>query len=353
MAGKLTKTEEMGRFQHGGDTYGLGNVVDYSASLNPLGMPVQVVRALKVAAASFDAYPDPLCRDLVAALSEREEVPRNRIVVTAGASDAFSRIAATVKPHKALVCSPCYSGYEQALHAFWPRVVHHSLVARENFDVTERFLDYIEPDIDVLFLCTPNNPTGRVISRELMCKILRTADRWGTFVVVDECYIDFTEEHSCTSLLDRFPNLIVVKAFTKTYAMAGFRLGYCMCGRDDLAAGIGDAGDPWAVSSPAQVGGLAALDVPGYLDLTREYIAEQRGVLEDGLRALGTLVVPSAANFILFQSPAPLYDELLDRGFVIRRCANFRGLDEMWYRIAVRTRDENARLLAAMREVLA
>ena len=353
MADQRNHGEEMGRFQHGGDTYGLGNVVDFSASLNPLGMPVQVVRALKVAAASFEAYPDPLCRDLTTALAQREDVSGERIVVTAGASDAFSRIAAVLKPHKALVCSPCYSGYEQALHPYWPRVVHHSLVARENFDVTERILDYIEPDIDLIFLCTPNNPTGRTLSRELLCKILRTAARWGSYVVVDECYIDFTVEHSCVSLLERYPNLIVVKAFTKMYAMAGFRLGYCLCGRDDLAARIREAGDPWAVSSPAQVGGLAALEVSGYLDLTRDYVAEQRTVLEDGLRDLGALVIPSEANFILFQSPSPLYDELLERGFVIRRCANFRGLDDMWYRIAVRTRDQNARLLAAMAEVLA
>ena len=352
MADTRAHTEEMGRFQHGGDTYGLGEVVDFSANLNPLGMPVQVVRTLKVSAASFEAYPDPLCRDLSAALAKREEVPADQIVVTAGASDAFARIASVVKPHKVLVCSPCYSGYEQALHPYWPRVVHHSLVAREDFDVTERILDYIEPDIDMLVLCTPNNPTGRVIPRELLCKILRTADRWGTFVVVDECYIDFTEEHSCTSLLDRFPNLIVVKAFTKTYAMAGFRLGYCLCGRQDIAAAIAEAGAPWAVSSPAQVAGLAALEVPGYLQLTREYVAEQRAVLEEGLRKLGMLVIPSSANFILFQSPAPLYDAMLERGFVIRRCANFRGLDDMWYRVAVRTREQNARLLAALREVL-
>ena len=350
--GTSRRDEAMGRFQHGGDTYGLGDVIDFSASLNPLGMPVQVVRALKVAAASFDAYPDPLCRDLVSALSEREEVPAPNVVVCAGASDAFSRIAAALKPHKVLVCSPCYSGYEQALHPLWPRVVHHSLVARENFDLTERFLDYIEPDIDALFLCTPNNPTGRVIPRELLCKVLRTADRWNTKVVVDECYIDFTEEHSAASLLERFPNLVVVKAFTKTYAMAGFRLGYCLCAREDAAAAIRDAGAPWAVSSPAQVAGLAALDVPGYLDLTREYVAEQRVVLEDGLRALGTLVVPSHANFILFQSPAPLHAALLERGILVRRCANFRGLDDMWYRVAVRTREDNARLLSALGEVL-
>ena len=353
MPGRHEITEEMGRFQHGGDTYGLDGAVDFSASLNPLGMPVQVVRALKVAAASFDAYPDPLNRDLTAALSECEGVSQERIVVCAGASDAFARIAAVIEPREVLVCSPCYSGYEQAVHVLGPRVAHHSLVASENFDVTERILDYIAPDIDALFLCTPNNPTGRVIPRDMVVKILQFADRQGTFVILDECYIDFTEESSCVPLLDEFPNLIVVKAFTKTYAMAGFRLGYCLCGREDIAQAIRDAGAPWAVSAPAQVGGLAALGVTGYLERSRAFIAEQRSVLEDGLRGLGMHVVPSAANFILFQSPAPLFEALLERKIVIRRCANFRGLDDRWYRVAVRTREENALLLEALREVLA
>ena len=164
----------------------------------------------------------------------------------------------------------------------------------------------------------------------MICKILRAADRWGTRVVVDESALGFTEEHSSASLLDRFANLIVVGGFSSLYAMAGFRLGYCLCAKADLAQAIREAGAPWAVSSPAQVAGLAALDVPGYLDLTREYVAQERAVLEEGLRQAGMFVVPSAANLILFQSPVELYQPLLDRGFLIRRCENFRGLDRMW-----------------------
>lgn len=353
MTGSPTATTLMGRYDHGGDIHELGDVVDFSASLNPLGTPVQIIRALKVATNTFDVYPDPLCRDLTRALAEREDVSPDNIVVTAGATDAFSRAVAVVKPHKVLVCSPCYSGYEQAMRSLCPRVVHHSLVARENFDVTERILDYIEPELDLMFLCTPNNPTGRVLSRELLCKILREADRWGTRVVLDESFIELTEEHSAVSLLDRFPNLIIVKTFTKSHAIAGIRLGWCVCGKAETARAIRNAGDPWVVSTPAQVAGMAAVNLPGFLDLTHEYVAKERKRLEDGLRDLGMLVIPSATNFILFQSPQPLYDDLLERGFVIRRCENFRGLDQSWFRIAVRTTTENKRLLAALKDVMA
>ena len=345
--------ETMGRFQHGGDIYGMQGVVDFSASLNPLGMPVQVVRALKVAAASFEAYPDPFCRDLVAALAKKEGVDPDCIVATAGASDAFSRIAAAIKPHKVLVCSPCYSGYEQALQSLRPRVVHHTLVASENFDLTERIIDYIEPEIDLVVLCSPNNPTGRVVSQDLLVKVLEAADRWGAKVVMDECFIDFTTYESCVSLLDSHPNLIVVKALTKSHAMAGFRLGYCLCSDPNIIRELTVVGAPWAVSSPAQVAGVAALDVPRYLELTREYVAAERERLEEGLRECGMLVVPSHTNFILFQSPKPLYEPMLKHGYVIRRCENFRGLDETWFRIAVRTEQQNKGFLKALNEVMA
>lgn len=351
MSGQIKKDATMGRFQHGGDTYGMHDVVDFSASLNPLGMPVQAVRALKVAAASFEAYPDPLCRDLVAALAEHEQLPAENILATAGASDAFARIALALKPQKVLVCSPCYSGYQQALQTVGARIVHHSLVASEDFDVTARIIDYIDSGIDLVVLCSPNNPTGRVVSRELLQEILRAADAHGAHVVLDECFVDFTESGSNAALIQDFDNLIVVKALTKSHAMAGFRVGYCLCGDTELLESLRFNGAPWAVSSPAQVAGVAALSVPNYLKLTREYVATERERLEEGLRGCGMTVVPSHANFILFQSPVALYEAMLERGYMIRRCGNFRGLDSSWYRIAVRTTVQNKGFLAALREV--
>ena len=338
------------RFVHGGDTYGLGEVLDFSASLNPLGMPAQVVRAVQSNAAAFDVYPDPLARDLTARLSEREDVPAQRIVATAGATDAFTRIALAFKPHTALVCSPCYAGYEQALSLAGTRIMRHALLMRENFDVSERILDEIRPEVDFVFLCTPNNPTGRVLPRALLCDIINKAERWGTFVVLDECFVEFTREHSAVSLLERHPKLLVVKAFTKTYAMAGLRLGYALCGSDEAAQRLQAVGAPWSVSAPAQVAGLAALDVPGYLDLTRDYVDEERLYLEHALRALRMLVVPSEANFILFEASADLGEALRRRGIIVRSCGNFPGLDGTWYRIAVRTHAENERLVQALQE---
>ena len=342
----------MERFEHGGDTYGLGDVIDFSASLNPLGMPLQIARALKLATSSFSPYPDPQCRDLVKALAAYEGVEADRIVATAGSTDAFARIVTALAPEKALVCSPCYSGYEQALRQARTRVVHHTLVASEDFDLSERVIDYIESGVDMVFLCSPNNPTGRVIPRDLLCKVLDAASRQSAWVVLDECYLDFTNEATAVSLLDRYPRLIVVKSFTKSFAMAGIRVGWCVCGLPGTAKALREAGMPWIVSTPSQVAGNAALGIPEYLDTSREYIQQERDRLQSALADMGMTVVPSHANFILFQSPQPLYEPLLERGILIRRCGNFRGLDGTWFRVAVRTAQENEKLVSALKEVL-
>lgn len=343
----------MGRFEHGGDTYGLGDVLDFSSSLNPLGTPVQIVRALKVAAADFSTYPDPLCRDLVAALAQLEGVPAENIVATAGATDAFVRITSALQPRKVLLCTPCYSGYEQALRQTDAHIVHHSLMPRENFDVTERVLDYLDPEIDLVLLCSPNNPTGRVLPQGLLRSILDRAEQCGAWVVIDESFLEFATPLSAVPFTSRYSRLIIVKTFTKTYAIAGLRVGWCVCSAPSVAQSLSDAGMPWAVSTPAQVAALAALEVPGYLEATREYLAKARPRLEEGLEDAGMSVVPSQANYILFQSPKPLYEPLLERGILIRRCENFRGLDESWFRVAVRAIEENEKLLEALREVSA
>ena len=148
-------------------------------------------------------------------------------------------------------------------------------------------------------------------------------------------------------------NLIILKAFTKLYAMAGVRLGYALCGNAALMDKMRAVGQPWAVSSLAQAAGLAALGETAYADCVRDLIAEERPKLAAGLRALGLYVVGGRANYLLFQAPADFGETLRRRGAVVRSCANYPGLDGSWYRAAVRTNAENKKLLQIMGEVLA
>lgn len=341
----------MGRFEHGGDVYAHPGVLDFSASVSPLGMPAAAREALVRQVDSLEKYPDPRCRDLRAAIARHEGVPESSVVCTAGATDLMDRVCRARRPRVGLVARPCYSGYEQALLASGARVAGVALLEEEGFAVTDRFADAIRTGLNLAFVASPNNPTGLPVQRDLMLRILARARQAGCVLVVDECFADLAGVGSAVELAQDWPNLLVMKAFTKTYAMAGLRLGYGICSDQGLVGALERAGQPWAVSVPAQVAGVAALSDGDYLPRAQAYVARERARLAAGLAGAGMRVVPGQANYLLFKSPRDLYAPLLQRGILIRWCQNFAGLGERWYRVAVRTQQDNDALLRALGEV--
>jgi threonine-phosphate decarboxylase len=342
------------RFEHGGDIYTHKGVLDFSANLNPLGMPQAARDVLRENVHAFEAYPDPQCSELVAELAREEGVKRSELICTAGATDLMTRVVMALRPETAIVTAPCYSGYEQALEQGNVGVFHHALREEDGFAVTARLLDDIRlSGAQLIFIANPNNPTGLAIAPKLLEEILICAGECGARVVLDECFIGFTHETSMASRIDEFPQLIVMKALTKLYSMAGLRLGYGLCSDASFMQRLHEVGQPWAVSTPAQMAGLASLRSAGFVDMTRAYVMDARIELKAGLESCGLRVVDGQANYLMFECDRKLYDPLLERGVLIRRCENYDGLDATWYRVAVRTREENAQLIAALKEVLA
>ena len=185
--------------------------------------------------------------------------------------------------------------------------------------------------------------------------LLRRCEAVGAVLAVDECFLDFLSEGQSLSakrLLKTSRKLIILKAFTKLYGMAGVRLGYCLCADESRLARMQAAGQPWAVSGLAQAAGIAALDETEYVAQVRALIETQRPVLADGLRALGLRVIEGRANYLLFRAPEALGAALRHKGAVLRSCGNYPGLDAGWYRTAVRTENENRQLLALLAETL-
>lgn len=344
---------------HGGDVYSARQKMkqeplDFSANINPMGMPPGAVRAAADALQQCTQYPDPLCRELRAALAAYEGIPAEQIVCGNGAADLIFRIVAATHPQRALLLEPTFAEYEQALRSMDCSIAYFPLQESEGFVLPEAFLQQLTPEINLLFLCNPNNPTGRTVSPALLQEIWKRCEEAGILLVVDECFNEFLEhpeQNTLKDVLETGANAVILKAFTKSFAMPGLRLGYGLCGNRDLAERIFSCGQPWGVSIPAQAAGVAALQEQGYLERMRRLIQTERRWLSENLARLGLRVFPSEANYILFRTETeiPLRERMEQRGVLIRACGNYRGLDDRYYRIAVRGHDENERLIAALK----
>jgi threonine-phosphate decarboxylase len=386
---------------HGGDVYtallaGKKAPLDFSYNINPQGLPRTAVHALKKHAVRFSAYPDPLYRRLRAALSLRFGVPAENIVCGAGAADLIYRLTRLKKPRKALSVQPSFAEYEKALGEA-EAAVERFYLAPPDFDLDASILPRISGDTGMIFLCNPNNPTGKLLRPELVGEIAGRCRETGTLLVIDECFLGFAgEAASSARFLDGHPGLVVLNAFTKTYALAGLRLGFALFSDAALAAEVAAAGQAWPCSLAAEYAALAALEDPAYLEKSRALIQRERRRLEAGLSALGFEVLNGAANFLFFRLPdgadrardrsgntfcvqhkkigadspffggeapknAPVlcgfnkdtfFERLLERGILVRDCANYPSLEGGGYfRIAIKKPHENRALLTALRSI--
>ena len=329
---------------HGGNIHAHPVKLDFSANINPLGIPARMLSAVCACADQWAHYPDPACLVLSVALSSQTGYPADHIVCGSGADDLLFRIAGAFRPKTALLAEPCFGEYRRALEAAGCQVLSHKLGKRANFVLSDAIFEDLSKKPDMLLLCTPNNPTGRLIDPELLARIAETCAESGILFVLDACFLALTEAHA-----QELPRTaLIVNAFTKSHAIPGLRIGFSLCPDAETAARLRSQGPFWSVSAPAQAAGLAALQEQAYLASARRLIAAERAFLSNALAQLGYQICPSDANFILFQGEPGLAERLLQRGILIRSCANFEGLDETWYRIAVRTHDENLALLDAM-----
>lgn len=353
----------MKQYTHGGNVYALKDkhkrIYDFSANINPLGVPESVVKAASKSLENCFHYPDPMCGELVEKIASYEGVKKEYIVCGNGAADLIFRMALTVKPKVTMVNAPTFSEYESAATMAESKVIYNLLKEENDFKTDEIIIEKIEEaeGLELLFLCNPNNPVGDLTHRKLLLKILDICKEKNIYVAVDECFIGFTEkedEYSLKSFLGQYENLIIIKAFTKNFAMAGLRLGYIMSSNIGLLDKIFSCGQPWSVSTPAQAGGIAALDEREYFKRALKLIKPERKRLVDALKRKGCKVFEPSANYIFFKCKdgETFRKAMEEKGVLIRSCGNYHGLDEDYLRIAVRTHEENSYFIDAMEELI-
>lgn len=349
-------------YGHGGDIYGYSGtgrtVLDFSSNINPLGLPPTAKNALQHSEAACIAYPDPYCRAVSEKIAEYEGVPAESVLCGNGAADLIYRIAYGLKPQKALMFAPTFSEYEQAIRQSGGAVYYHVLREETEFTPGHDFiqaLDRVHPDI--VFLCNPNNPTGKTVSKELMIETARWCQDHDAVLVADECFLDFVCQGESLSMIketDNNPNIIVLKAFTKFFAMAGLRLGYLICSNAVIREKIWEAGQPWSVSGIAQLCGASALCDDTYIAQTKTMIPRLREEMQAELEKLPLRVYSGTANYLLFRTAITQLDQKTARqDILIRNCANYHGLGEGYYRVAVKSAEDNQKLISALRAIFA
>lgn len=343
----------MGPYEHGGDIYGDDDILlDFSVNTNPLGMPASVQQAMIDHIPAYASYPDPWCLGLRSALAVRYGLELSMVLCGNGATELILALCANIKPRQAVTLAPTFSEYERSAALFGGSVRTHRLEEAEGFALTESILESLTPGTDMLFLCDPNNPTGQSADPNLLLKIAEVCRHNGTLLLLDECFIDFTRQPGMLPQLRQYPNLLILQAFTKIYALAGLRLGTLYCADEELLARVAEFCPTWNVSGVAQVAGMAALQEKDWQENTRRLVEKERAFMTSSLTGLGLTVYPSDANYLLIKSARPLYTPLRARGVLVRSCANFTGLDEHYIRIGLKTRDKNMALLRAVTEVL-
>ncbi len=337
---------------HGGDIYRNRVKMDFSVNVNPLGIPEAVELALHKAVENCIHYPDLSAEQLKKTVSGMLHVPKGHLLFGNGASELFMAVIHALRPRKTVIPVPSFYGYEYAAGAADGEILYYETKEENNFCLQETFLTLLKEDVDLLFLANPNNPTGKLISREEVRNILWHCREKGITVILDECFIEFCgKEASMLQEIETFPNLLLVRAFTKIFAIPGVRLGYLVCSNPFLSEKIDRQLPEWNISVFAQAAGCGCAAQTAFIEKTAACIEKERQFLEGGLKKAGCQVFPGKANFLLVYSELPLYGRLLEKGILLRDCENFRGLSKGFYRIAVKSRKENEALLKAIGEI--
>lgn len=325
---------------HGGDIYRNHVEIDFSVNVNPLGIPKRVEDALHESIAMCKSYPDIKTEKLKKAVGKMLGVEEEVLLFGNGASELFMAIVHAIRPKRTVIPVPSFYGYEYAAKASEGEVVFGDSYS----EITE--------GTDLLFLANPNNPTGTLLSKKEIKELLDYCRERNVVVVLDECFIEFCEsDSSMISEIEQYENLIIVRAFTKIFAIPGVRLGYLISSNQEILDRIRMQLPEWNISSLAQAAGIACAKEMEFVERTIAFVDKERAFLTEGLKKFGFKVIPSSTNFIFFYTEKELYEPLLQRGILIRDCSNFRGLKKGYYRIAVKTREENQTLLKVIGEL--
>jgi len=329
------------------------SLLDFSASINPLGPPSSVINALQAAFVQLRNYPDPNYCSLRSHLSNFHDIPGDWILPGNGSAELLTWAGRELAQHNAtILLTPGFGDYYRALKAFSAKI------KAIPFDIfSQQLLPQIIPPADYskagLLLNNPHNPTGRLFKKSEILPLLSQF----ALVIIDEAFMDFLppeQSESLISVVEKYPNLIILRSLTKFYSLPGLRLGYAI-GHPDYLQRWQAWRDPWPVNILAEAAAIAGIEDQAFQQQTWDWLKSARPNLAESLTQIpGLLPLSGAVNFLLVKTNFPssqLQKQLLiNHQLLIRDCLSFPELGDRFFRVAVRTEADHQRLLQGLTE---
>ena len=383
---------------HGGNIYkifrekNIKEILDYSSNINPYGIPESLKKRITENLEILERYPDPDYIELRQKLAHLNKVDVSNIILGNGATEIIFLFMEVVNPQKVLIVSPTFGEYERAVKAT-ERVENSSILGNsdkkkddenscgkqkieiEYFELKEsvnfklnihNLKNELEKKYDLLIICNPNNPTGKFLKLDKTEEILKECNKYNTKLFIDEAFIDFLKDGMKKSIIntkENKQNLFVTRAFTKFFAMPGLRLGYGIYFDKKLEKRISEKKEPWSVNNIAEMAGLTVLDDTEYIEKTLKWITEEKTYVYEKLNEInGIKPYKTEVNFITVKiednfilkglNVKILRGKMIEKGILIRDASNFKFLDERFFRLAIKDRKNNDRVIEVMKEIM-
>ena len=378
---------------HGGNIYkvfrekNLKEILDYSSNINPYGIPESLKKRITENLEILERYPDPDYVELREKLAHLNKVGMSDIVLGNGATEIIFLFMKVINPKKILIVSPTFGEYERAVKAVGTsrnsidlscsddnKNIENKKIEIEYFELKEsddfklnigNLKNELEKKYDLLIICNPNNPTGKFLKLAQTEEILKECNKYDTKLFIDEAFIEFLADRMKESIInteENKKNLFVTRAFTKFFAIPGLRLGYGMYFDKELEKKISEKKEPWSVNNIAEMAGLTVLDDTEYIEKTLKWIVEEKIYMYEKLNEIsGIKSYETEVNFITGKIDEKLFSEglnvkvlrekMLEQGILIRDASNFKFLDERFFRLAIKDRESNKRVIEVLREI--
>ena len=378
---------------HGGNIYkvfrekNIKEILDYSSNINPYGIPESLKSRIIENLEILERYPDPDYVELRKKLANLNNVNLSDIILGNGATEIIFLFMKVINPKKILIVSPTFGEYERAVKAVGTsrnsidlscsddnKNIENKEIEIEYFELKEsddfklnigNLKNQLEKKYDLLIICNPNNPTGKFLKLAQTEEILKECNKYDTKLFIDEAFIEFLADGMKESIInteENKKNLFVTRAFTKFFAIPGLRLGYGMYFDKELEQKISEKKEPWSVNNIAELAGLTVLDDTEYIEKTLKWITKEKIYMYEKLNEIsGIKVYETEVNFITGKIDEKLFSEglnvkvlrekMLEQGILIRDASNFKFLDERFFRLAIKDRTSNDRVIEAMKEI--